>query len=128
MSEANKPQVGEVSWFDLTVKDAEEVRDFYSKVAGWKYEPISMGEYSDFAMITEGSKPVGGICHARGVNEGFPAQWLIYITVENLEESIRHCSELGGEVIVAPKAVSNTRFCVIKDPAGAYAGLIEQAK
>ena len=36
MSEQQKPEVGSLSWFDLTVPNAEEVNDFYSKVIGWK--------------------------------------------------------------------------------------------
>ena len=31
MSESEKPQVGTICWRDLTVDDAEAVRDFYEK-------------------------------------------------------------------------------------------------
>ncbi len=50
MSEQEKPEVGSISWFDLTVQNTEEVRDFYSKVVGWEPEPVSLGEYDDFNM------------------------------------------------------------------------------
>lgn len=127
MSDENKNEVGSVSWIDLTIGQAEEIRDFYSKVVGWKSEPVSMGDYSDYSMIVpESGKPAAGICHARGTNEGLPAKWLIYITVENLEESIRQCNESGGKVVFGPKPLGNYgSFCVIEDPAGAVAGLIE---
>lgn len=35
MSDALKPEIGAVGWFDLTVEDAESVRDFYAGVVGW---------------------------------------------------------------------------------------------
>ena len=34
MSTKEKPEVGSITWFDLTVPDADKVKDFYSKVIG----------------------------------------------------------------------------------------------
>ena len=93
MSEQQKPEVGSLSWFDLTIPNAEEVRDFYSKVIGWKSEPVPMekGKYNDFNMIApESDLTVTGVCHAQGVNKNLPPQWLLYLhgkmcgVVENL--------------------------------------------
>ncbi|MBU0983854.1 MAG: VOC family protein [candidate division Zixibacteria bacterium] len=127
MSE-DMPQFGIVTWIDLTVKDAESIRDFYSAVVGWDHSPVSMGSYNDYSMLPENSEfPIAGVCHARGVNANLPAQWLIYITVEDLDESIAACKKLGGKVLVGPKTMSDTaRYCVIKDPAGAVTALYEE--
>ena len=38
MSDAPKPAVGTIGWKDLTVENAERVRDFYMGVAGWTAE------------------------------------------------------------------------------------------
>jgi predicted enzyme related to lactoylglutathione lyase len=66
------------------------------------------------------------VCHARGTNAGLPPHWLVYITVADLDQSISTCKDLGGEVIVGPKGMgSHGRYCVIRDPAGAVAALIE---
>jgi predicted enzyme related to lactoylglutathione lyase len=122
-----KVEIGSVTWNDLTVPNAETVRDFYSGVVGWKYESVDMGDYSDFSMISPGDgKPVAGICHSKGVNASLPPQWLIYITVENIEASIKNCINFGGEVILGPKQMGEQgKYCVIKDPAGAVASLFE---
>jgi predicted enzyme related to lactoylglutathione lyase len=129
MSESAKPVVGAITWTDLTVDDAESVRDFYQQVVGWKPFGVDMGGYEDFTMLTpEGGDPVCGVCHARGTNAGLPAQWLVYITVADVEASARRCEEQGGEVIVAPKEMgSHGRYCVIRDPAGAVAALFTPA-
>jgi predicted enzyme related to lactoylglutathione lyase len=124
MSDKN-PEIGSITWFDLTVPDAEGVRDFYHEVVGWKPSPVSMGDYDDFNMNTpESGKTITGICHARGGNAHLPPQWLIYITVEDVDESARRCVELGGKIITEPKDMEGYgRYCVIQDPAGAMAAL-----
>jgi predicted enzyme related to lactoylglutathione lyase len=118
-----------IVWTDLTVADAEQVRDFYSQVVGWEPAPVDMGDYSDFGMNAPGTgAPVAGVCHARGPNANLPPQWLIYVTVKNLDESISRCNELGGAIVAEPKSMgSHGRYCVIRDPAGAVMALIEPA-
>lgn len=129
MSQANKPAAGSITWADLTVPNAEAIRNFYSEVAGWTFEPVDMGGYSDYSMTSpENGQPLAGICHARGVNAGLPPQWLIYITVTDLEQSAVRCTALGGKIIAAPQKMGSFgRFCVIQDPAGAVAALFEPA-
>ena len=34
MSEKQKPKIGSITWCDLTVTNAEVVKDFYAKVVG----------------------------------------------------------------------------------------------
>jgi predicted enzyme related to lactoylglutathione lyase len=117
-----------VSWIDLTVPNATDIRDFYVAVAGWYAQPLNMGDHDDYVMLTEeGGKPVGGICHAKGELSGYPPFWLPYFPVDNLDESIAKCAELGGAVIAGPMGGDPYgRFCVIRDVAGAFAALIEQ--
>ncbi len=127
MSETSKPEVGAIGWADLTVENAEQVRDFYREVVGWKVTELSMGDYNDYCMnAPAGGKTVAGVCHARGTNADLPPQWLIYLTVADLERSMARCRELGGKVIAGPKgAAGQERYCVIQDPAGAVAALYQ---
>ena len=121
---------GQIGWIDLTVPNAEAVRDFYQSVTGWSPSPVDMGGYQDFCMTPTGAaEPVAGICHARGGNAGLPPVWLVYITVADLEESIARCQSLGGKILRPSQSIGpNARFCVIQDPAGAIAALYESAK
>jgi predicted enzyme related to lactoylglutathione lyase len=121
-----KPEIGSIGWFDLTVADAEGVRDFYTQVVGWKPENVAMGDYSDYSMHTPGSgTPVAGVCHARGTNSGMPAQWMAYIIVEDADAAAARALGRGGKVLVGPKELGGARFCVIQDPAGAVCGLYQ---
>jgi len=124
MSENNKPAVGTIGWHDLTVDNAEEVRDFYQSVVGWKAESCDVGGYDDFNLIPpEADEPIAGVCHARGGNARMPPQWMVYFVVADLDASIATCEERGGEVVVAPRGPESGRFCVIRDPAGAVCAL-----
>lgn len=119
---------GNVGWLDLTVQDAPRIRDFYREVVGWGVTDVAMGDYADYAMVPPGSKvPIAGVCHARGVNAGLPAQWLIYIRVADLDASIAAGTRLGGRILAGPRGnPASGRFAVIEDPAGAVMALVQQ--
>ena len=121
---------GTIGWLDLTVPDASAVRDFYAAVVGWQTGTVDMDGYHDFTMMTvAGAAPVAGICHARGGNADLPAQWLAYVMVEDLDASLDRCRERGGNVVAGPKGdLSQGRYCVIRDPAGAVIALMEHPR
>lgn len=124
-TETGKTAVGTVTWRDLTVPNASEIRDFYCEVVGWQSTDHDMGDYADYVMTPPGgTEAAGGICHARGSNANVPPQWLIYITVEDVNASAQRCVELGGQVLDGPRMMGAQNFCVIRDPAGAVAALI----
>ena len=126
MSDDAKAQIGSVVWRDLSVPDAAPVRDFYAQVVGWETQPHDMGEYEDYVMLAPGTTDgVAGVCHARGTNANVPPQWIVYVTVESVDESAKRCVELGGEILDGPRPMGAKPFCILRDPAGAVLGLIE---
>jgi len=117
---------GRILWHDLTVEDAKGISSFYQELTGWEKEGLSMGEYEDFIMKSPDSDEViAGICHAKGENKGLPAQWLMYIVVENLDKSLETCKKLGGKVFGEKRKMGEGFYCLIQDPAGAYVMLSE---
>jgi predicted enzyme related to lactoylglutathione lyase len=127
MNDAAGPETGTIGWTDLTVDDADSLRDFYARVVGWSPKAVAMGTYSDYNMVApQSDQPAAGICHRRGTNADLPAQRLIYITVADLNTSMARCRELGGRVIAGRRDMDGLgRYCVIEDPAGAVAALFE---
>jgi hypothetical protein len=126
MSTSGKAKVGTIGWVDLTVENAEEVRDFYKAVVGWESSELDMGGYSDSCMIAPGTETtVAGVCHSRGANVKLPPVWIVYIFVENLDLSLAKCVELGGSIIDGPRSMGEDRFAIIRDPAGAVCALYE---
>jgi predicted enzyme related to lactoylglutathione lyase len=124
---AEPPRPGQIIWHDLTVEDADGVRDFYSAVVGWEPAPLDMGGYSDYVMAGPDGRPAAGVCHARGSNESLPPQWLAYVVVDDLDASLDQAEQLGGRVVDGPRPIGEGSFCVIADPAGAVIALIDSA-
>ena len=120
-------KTGEIGWCDLTVTHADDIRAFYSEVIGWQTNPVNMGDYDDYSMqIKETGEDVTGICHAKGVNADLPAQWLLYFVVDDLDRSIAKVTDGGGEILTEIKHFGESKYVVIKDPAGAVCALYQQ--
>jgi hypothetical protein len=117
-------KLGAIGWQDLTVPNAERVRDSYKAVVGWEVRGEDMGGYEDFHMISPATgQSAAGICQARGANADVPPAWLVYIIVEDVEKSCATCVERGGQVVAGPRNMGAGRFAVIRDPAGAVCAL-----
>ncbi|RBP53636.1 VOC family protein [Arenicella xantha] len=115
----DKP-IGAIEWRDLTVDDADSVKDFYAQVVGWNTGSVSMGDYDDYTMSLPGSgETIAGVCHARGSNAGLPPQWMMYVRVADADASANRVLELGGEIIQGPRTMAGDIYYMIKDPAGA---------
>ncbi len=113
-------------WIDLTVENAEAVRDFYAEVIGWKSEPVSMDDYNDYIMKAD-AEPIAGICHARGVNANLPPVWIPYFQVKSLENGLQSCIKGGGAVITPIKSFGEkNRYAIIQAPSGAVCGIWEE--
>ena len=126
----NNPEVGKIGWIDLTIDDADAVRDFYKAVVGWEVSAFSLGDYDDYCVAppADAENPVAGICHRRGPNANVPSQWLMYVTVANLKESMAAAESNGGKVICPERDMgSHGTMCVVQDPAGAVCAIIQPA-
>ena len=120
--------VGRISWLDLTVPDAVATRDFYQAVVGWSSRELEMedadGRYSDYVLSSNDGSDVAGVCHARGVNQGLPLAWVIYLPVGDLAESLRLVAAGGGEVLRSRASDTDPAYAVIRDPVGAHLALV----
>lgn len=94
----------------------------------WEVKNVEMKdgeeEYNDYAMMSSPENAVSGVCTKRGMNKGIPSQWIMYISVENVAESLHKALKMGGKSIHEIKnKVGNLQFAIVEDPTGAVFGL-----
>ena len=120
--------IGSLAWFDLTAPNADELRDFYEQVVGWKSIPVNMGSYNDYSMALpeHTENVVAGVCHQQGVNAKIPPVWVLYIWVQDLTISLEKCTAFVGNIIDGPRKAGAFLFALVRDPAGATIGLMQQ--
>jgi len=121
---------GHISWISLTVSDASATRDFYRQVVDWSARDVEMedddGVYTDYDLFDVDGNPAAGISHARGVNVGLPPNWLIYIPVGDLAESLRRVQDGGGTIINSTRqSDGGYTDAVVQDPVGACLALVQ---
>lgn len=129
LDESASARFGRIAWLDLTVADADATREFYREVIGWSAQDVEMedaGErYADYNMLANESDPAAGICHARGMNQGLPPVWMIYLPVGDLEESLRRVEEEGGKVLKTSKTEDGrVAYAAVEDPIGVAFALV----
>jgi predicted enzyme related to lactoylglutathione lyase len=115
-------KTGRVVWMDITIPDATMVSEFYSKVIGWHSMGLDMGGYEDYCMNDpETGETIAGICHSKGNNTNLPPQWLPYVSVPDLDESLAAVNANGGKVLGEKRSDGKGgHYVLIQDPAGAY--------
>ncbi|WP_440102537.1 VOC family protein [Streptosporangium sp. H16] len=109
-----------VAWFDITAKDSAKSRAFYSEVFGWK---IDFDADMNYGMIDPGASEgiPGGIGEA---GEHTPAGVVMYVVVDDAEETLKQIDSLGGEKETPPYDIPGIgKMAVFRDPDGNRIGL-----
>ena len=77
-------------------------------------------------MLGDDGSPAAGVCHARSVNLGLPATWMIYLPVGDLAESLRRVQEEVGQVIKATRGTDGEyAYAAVQDPGGVCFALVQ---
>lgn len=116
-----------LTWNELSTRDTEAAKGFYSKVFGW--DPKTNGEgaeaYTEWRL---GGKSVGGMMQTPAqVPAQVPANWLTYFTVADCEATVQKAQSLGGTVLMPKMSIPQGTFAVLSDPAGAAFAVIQPA-
>jgi predicted enzyme related to lactoylglutathione lyase len=118
------PAHGTICWTELTTKDAEAARNFYSELLGWTMSKSEAGgvDYTEFQV--EG-RSIGGIFQMTAEFGEAPSHWMSYVAVADVDATARRVEELGGKLYMPPRDIPKVgRFCIINDPTGATIALI----
>ncbi|MFD1770683.1 VOC family protein [Sphingobacterium suaedae] len=121
-------KIGQFYWADLTVENPSAVKEFYKQVVGWQDVPVPMndaqGAYEDYIMAIDNQTVGGGLCHRRGVNSQIPPQWIMYVQVADVQQSLEDVLQYGGSLVQeSRKADGSLYYVIVKDPLGCVFGL-----
>ena len=120
-------QHGAFSWNELMTTNPDAAKEFYGKLFNWKLEDMPMEEMT-YTVVKAGDEEIAGIMGIPPEAEGAPPNWGAYVTVDNVDQTVRQAKELGGRIIVPARDIPKVgRFAVIQDPQGAMISVITYA-
>ncbi len=113
---------GTPSWVDLATPDPDAASKFYGELFGWKRVdvPTDRGTYS---MMVVGDKNVAAIYEqpSQQRDAGVPANWTVFISVDDVDAAAAKVAELGGTMHADPfDMMDSGRIGIVQDPTGAY--------
>jgi len=129
--EPDRPGHGEFCWSEIASTDLKKAKPFYENVFAWKFDKSentggemeylefsSSGEsYPDAALYEMNPQMFGGNTP--------PAHIALYVSVDDVDASVRRTTELGGTVVFGPYDIPGVgRMAIIADPTGANISLI----
>jgi predicted enzyme related to lactoylglutathione lyase len=116
---------GAFGWFELMTSDVAAAKQFYTHLLGWTTQEIPM-EGMAYTVINVDGEAVAGMMPMPPGEEAMQPVWGIYVTVNDIDATVAKAKELGGEILVEPRAIPEVgRFCVIQDPQGAWFAAME---
>ena len=124
MKEHEMPAHGTFCWNELSTRDAESAKKFYTQLLGWQLKESDAAGMV-YSEIVAGGEHVGGIYQMGAEFGDAPSHWMAYVAVDDVDAKAGQVEQLGGKVRIPPTDIPNVgRFCVIDDPAGATLSLI----
>jgi uncharacterized protein len=108
---------GSFSWNELTTNDPKAALEFYKKLFNWNTEVTTSAGF-EYTVVKEGERPIGGVMKLP--REGCPVAWMSYVTVDDVDETVRLATSLGGMVHFPPTDIPDVgRLAILGDPQGA---------
>lgn len=110
---------GRFAWHELMTPDPDAAIRFYGQVVGWGIEQFP--GMPDYRMWTSGGKQHGGVMRQSEEERrrGLAPHWLMYVSVPDVDATIRQAERLGGRVRIPAKSVPGVgRYAILADPQG----------
>lgn len=122
---------GKIVWRDLLTNDPGASQRFYGELFGWEFE--SVGEASNlrsnsaYTLIRHNGKLIGGMVDTLALNgRDDISQWVVLMSVENLDARVALVKNIGGQVVTPPTDLQDRgRLALVRDSEGALLGLLE---
>ena len=118
---------GAFSWSELMTDDPAKAAEFYGSLFGWVVEKVEVPT-GPYHVIKVDGTPMAGMMAYPDPGMKMPPTWSCYVTVNNVDETVAKCTELGGAVLMPAMDVPTVgRMACIRDPQGAAINIITYA-
>jgi hypothetical protein len=122
MTDVSKHEPGTFCWTDLATTDQKAATKFYTSLFGWEVQERPVGNGETYTMFFVQGKEVCALYSMMEDQrrEGIPPNWMAYVSVENVDETVRKIQSSGGRALSMPFDVMDVgRMSVVQDPTGA---------
>lgn len=109
-------------WHEVYCKNSQKAVEFYTQALDFGTQEYDMGEGRTHKMLTRNGVAVGGIMETSGPErKDVPPHWAVYLSVDDVDNRLAKCEELGAALIVPAMDIPNVgRMALICDPQGAH--------
>lgn len=123
----NEP--GAVGWNELSTRDPEGAKTFYSAVFGWEANDLQMQDGSTYTEWLVDGRQVGGMLDMTGrMPDEVPPHWGVYFGTEDADATVEKAKAGGGEVLFGPMDIEPGRFATVRDPFGAFFNVMQPSE
>jgi predicted enzyme related to lactoylglutathione lyase len=122
---------GKIIWRDLLTNDPAASQRFYGELFGWEFEKIgeasNLRSNSAYTLIRHNGKLIGGMVDTVALNNRRDiSQWVVLMSVEDLDARVAGVKAGGGEIVAPPTDLqARGRLALVRDAEGALLGLLE---
>lgn len=115
---------GMFGWFELQTRDVAAAKKFYGALFGWTTAEMDVPGMP-YTVVSSGGEEIAGMMTIPAEAREMPPCWGIYISVDDVDASVRQAGSLGAAVVVPPTDIPSVgRFAVLRDPQGAVFSVI----
>ena len=113
--------------FDRILQETDPEAQFQFLSEEMKKRDMQM-EGMTYTVVKCGDEDVAGMMAIPPEAQGTPPHWGTYVTVEDVDRTVKQAQDLGGKAIFPPKDIPEVgRFALIQDPQGAMIAVITYA-
>lgn len=113
-------------WHELVTPDQPSSGAFFSHLFGWTLKEVDAGPFGTYTLFQKNGQDIAGMMNPTPETPGKQSHWHSYISVEDVDECAKQATLLGGSVVVPAHDVPDVgRICVVADPTGAIAHLMQ---
>ena len=120
------PEQSPFIWHELVTPDQARSGQFFCGLFGWTRREVDAGPFGTYTLFQKNGQDVAGMMNPTADTPDKGSFWHAYVAVEDVDACARMAPLLGGRLLVGPHDVPDVgRICVVADPTGAVAHLMQ---